>query len=68
MSNNAIPVTLVENTDLLKWSIDSNIVVEIIQNPLEPFIDYVQVEKMTKGSLDEPLFRLKLTHLVQSDE
>lgn len=68
MSDNAIPVTLIENTDLSKWSINSNIVVEIIQNPLEPFIDYTQVEKMVRGSLDEPLFRLKLTRLVQSGE
>jgi hypothetical protein len=68
MSDNAIPVTLVENTDLPKWSINSNIVVEIIQNPLEPFIDYAQVEKMVRGSLNEPLFRLKLTRLVKSGE
>lgn len=68
MSDNAIPVTLIENTDLSKWSINLNIVVEIIQNPLDPFSDYVQVEKMVRGSLDEPLFRLKLTRLVQSGE
>jgi hypothetical protein len=68
MSDNAIPVPLIENTDLSKWSISSNIVVEILQNPLEPFMGSAQVEKMVHGSPDEPLFRLKLTRLVQSGE
>jgi hypothetical protein len=68
MSDNAIPVSLIENTDLAKWPLDSNVLVESSQNPLQPFLDEVEVTKLIDDSNDEPLFRLKLTRLVQSGE
>ncbi|CAF0948094.1 unnamed protein product [Didymodactylos carnosus] len=68
MSDNAIPVFLTENTDLVKWPLDSNVLVELTQTPLQPFLDEVEVTKLLGDSNDEPLFRLKLTHLVQSGE
>jgi hypothetical protein len=68
MSDNAIPVSLIENTDLTKWPLDSNVVIDKNSNQLQPFLDEVQSTKLRGGSGDEPLFRLKLTHLVQSGE
>jgi hypothetical protein len=68
MSDNAVPVSLIENTDLTKWPLDSNVVIDKNSNQLQPFLDEVQTTKLIGGSRDEPLFRLKLTHLVQSGE
>jgi hypothetical protein len=68
MSDNAVPVSLIENTDLTKWRLDSNVVIDKNSNQLQPFLDEVQTTKFIDGSGDEPLFRLKLTHLVQSGE
>jgi hypothetical protein len=68
MSDNAIPVSMVENTDLAKWPLDSNVMVESTHKPLQPFLDEVEVTKLLSDSNDEPLFRLKLTRLVQSGE
>ncbi|CAF4564768.1 unnamed protein product, partial [Didymodactylos carnosus] len=62
MSDNPIPVTYVENTELAAWPTNLSFVAEI---PLESFIDEVQVMKLSQ---DEPLFRVKLTHLVQCGE
>ncbi|CAF1188047.1 unnamed protein product [Rotaria sordida] len=68
MSDKAIPVSLIENTDLTKWPLDSNVVIDKDSNQLQPFLDEVQTTKLIGGSRDEPLFRLKLTHIVQSGE
>ncbi|CAF1478838.1 unnamed protein product [Adineta steineri] len=68
MSDNAIPLSFIENTDLIKWPLDSNVVVDKNSNQLQPFLDEVQTTKLIGGSRDEPLFRLKLTHIVQSGE
>ncbi|CAF1483890.1 unnamed protein product, partial [Didymodactylos carnosus] len=68
MSDNPIPISLTDNTELTKWSLDSNVVIETTQNPLLPFLDEVQNEKLLRGFPPEPLFRLKLTRIVQSGE
>ncbi len=68
MSDNPIPVTYTENTELAVWPNNLNIVSELHRNPLVPFIDEVQVVKLIPGSQDEPLVRLKLTHIVRSGE
>ncbi|CAF3889720.1 unnamed protein product, partial [Didymodactylos carnosus] len=66
MSDNPITVTLVINNDLNKWPLDSNVIVELNQNPLPAFLDEIQVTKVFDKSQDEPLVRIKLTHLIQS--
>ncbi|CAF3924988.1 unnamed protein product [Rotaria sp. Silwood1] len=68
MSDNPIPVSYTENTDLSAWPVNLNIVSELHQNPLVPFIDGVDVVKLIPGSQYEPLIRLRLTRLVQSGE
>jgi len=68
MSDNAIPVSLIENTDLTRWPLDLNVVIDKNSNQLQPFLDEVQTTKLIGDSRDEPLFRLKLTHLEKSGE
>jgi hypothetical protein len=68
MSDNGIPVTFVHNSELSKWPLDSKVIVELNKNPLEPFLDAIQAVKIFGNSQDEPLVRIKLTHLVQSNE
>lgn len=68
MSDNHIPVTLVNNTHLPKWPYGSNVVLDTRQPILKPFLDEIDVTKLMHGSQDEPLFRLKLTHIVQNGE
>jgi hypothetical protein len=43
-------------------------VLDTTEKQLETFIDEVPTTKLLHGSPDEPLFRLKLTHLLQSGE
>ncbi|CAF3897976.1 unnamed protein product [Rotaria sp. Silwood1] len=69
MSDNAIPVFVIENTDLTKWPLDSNVVVDKNSQQLQQFLDEVQTTILISDSCrDEPLFRLKLTHIKQSGE
>jgi len=68
MSDNGIPVTIVNNNDLNKWPLDSNVIVELNDNPLQPFLDPIQATNIFGNSQDEPLVHFKLTHLVQSGE
>ncbi|CAF3296415.1 unnamed protein product [Rotaria socialis] len=68
MSDNPIPVTYAECSELAAWPFDFNIVSELHKNLLASFIDEVQVIKLFSSSLHEPLVRLKLTRLVQSGE
>jgi hypothetical protein len=68
MCDNPIPVTLVVNNDLKEWPLDSNVIVEVNNKLFPTFIDGVQLTKFFKNPSDEPLVRLKLTHIVQSDE
>ncbi|CAF0975099.1 unnamed protein product [Didymodactylos carnosus] len=68
MCDNPISVTLVVNNDLKEWPLDSNVIVELDNKLFPTFIDEVQVTKLFNNPSDEPLVRLKLTHIVQSDE
>ncbi|CAF1019675.1 unnamed protein product [Adineta steineri] len=70
MCDNPIPITLIINNDLKESPFDSNVLVEANDKSFPTFIDEVQVMKLFKNSSDddEPLVRLKLTHIVQSDE
>ncbi|CAF2705735.1 unnamed protein product [Rotaria sp. Silwood2] len=68
MSDNGIPVAYTENTELEKWPLNNNVVVDIIQTSLIPFIDGVQTMKLMQSSNEEPLLHLKLTCIVQSGE
>lgn len=68
MSDNAIPLNYVENNEFTMWPIQMNIIIEIHNNILEPFLDGVDIVKLVSGSQDEPLLRIKLTHLVKSGE
>jgi hypothetical protein len=68
MCDNPIPITLVVNNDLKEWPLDSNVIVDLTNKLFPTFIDSVQVTKLFNNSSDEPLVRLKLTHILQSDE
>ena len=68
MSDNPIPVSFVEDTVLTKWPLNSNVAADTFEKPLEPFLDRVDLEKLYDSSTHEPLLRLKLTHIVESDE
>ena len=68
MSDNGIPLTYTEDTELAKWPLNDNVVVDISQNTLAPFIDGVQTINLLTNPAEEPLVRLKITRIVQSDE
>ena len=68
MSDHPLPVTVVHNDQLSEWPLDSNVVVEMIDCLLSSFVDEVQTMKLFDNVSDEPMVRLKLTHLVQSGE
>lgn len=68
MSDNPIPVTVVDNAQLPKWPFDSRVVIDLRYDTLEPFVDEVPIHKLLRGSSEEPLLRLKLTRFVQSGE
>jgi hypothetical protein len=68
MSDNSIPITLINNYDLIKWSFDSNVIIDFYKNSLSEYIDEVQATKLFDNSQDEPLVRIKLTHIIQSNE
>ncbi len=68
MSDNGIPVSLVENIELSKWPLDSNVVGNTVAGRLSTFLDKVQDNKVVRNSSDQPLFHLKVTHLIQSGE
>jgi hypothetical protein len=68
MSDNSIPVTLINDYDLVKWPFDSNVIIDFYKNSLATYIDEVEVTKLFDNSQDEPLVRIKLTHITQSNE
>lgn len=73
MCDNSIPIKFVINNELKEWPLDSNVIVEIDNKEFPTFIDEVDGKKCFKNSFnndddDEPLVRLKLTHITQSDE
>ncbi|CAF5105957.1 unnamed protein product, partial [Rotaria sp. Silwood1] len=68
MSDKAVPVTILDNTELIQWPLNSNVVRDNVEGQLQPFLDEVQTTKLWHGCPNEPLFRVKITRLVRSDE
>ena len=68
LSDNGLPVTYVEDQQLEEWPLNANVVVELSDNKLAPFIDGVQTMNLLSSPSEEPLVRLKLTRIVQSNE
>lgn len=68
MSDQGIPITVVENNELPHWPLGSNVVVDKDSNELQPYLDEVEATNLVGGSQDVPLFRVKLTHLLKSKE
>ncbi|CAM4765857.1 unnamed protein product [Rotaria magnacalcarata] len=68
MSEYPIPVSFVKNTVLIRWPFNLNVVTHLIESSLSEFIDEVRTEKLVDRTMMEPLFRLKLTRIVTSDE
>ncbi|CAM4836641.1 unnamed protein product [Rotaria magnacalcarata] len=68
MSDNAIPFSLFNNTELARWPHDRTVVFNSVDGLLPPFLDEVKSEQLLKSSSYEPLFRLKVTRLIQSGE
>jgi hypothetical protein len=68
MSDNGIPLSFVDNHELPRWSLHSNVVLDTEQGQLEQFVDAVATDKLFHGCLDEPLFRLRMTRLTQNGE
>jgi hypothetical protein len=69
MCDNPIPILFVINNDLKECPLDSHVVVEADNKVFFTFIDQIQVENCFNNCLsDEPLVRLKLTHIVESDQ
>lgn len=69
MVDNGIPFSFVENDQLDRWLLHQNVLVDSVDSDVQIFLDPVATEKlMIVEDVDEPLFRMKLTHLVKSDE
>ncbi|CAF1408597.1 unnamed protein product [Adineta steineri] len=68
MSDNPIPVVLFNDYDSVKWPFDSNVIRDFYTNSLSTYLDEVRVTNLFDNTNDEPLVRLKLTHIIQSNE
>jgi hypothetical protein len=68
MSDNGIPFSIIDNTELARWPLDWNVVLDAEEGRLQRFLDEVPTIKLLHGSSDVPLFRLRMTHLIQSGE
>jgi NRPS condensation-like uncharacterized protein len=68
MSDKSIPVTLMNNHDLVKWPFDSHVIIDFSINSLSIYFDEIDVVKLFDNSQDEPLVRIKLTYIIQSNE
>ena len=68
MSDNAIPVIFVDNGELKNWPLDLSVVLDTAEGRLQPFLDEIPSARLLHGSVDEPLFRLKITNLTRSGE
>ncbi|UJR22963.1 hypothetical protein I4U23_025990 [Adineta vaga] len=68
MSDSSIPVTVTKNSDLMKWPFNSNVIIDFYECSLSTYIDEVQVLKLFDNTQDEPLVRIKLTEIIQSNE
>ena len=68
LCDNPIPLQFVVDNDLEEWPLSSNVIVDASDKLLPTFIDQVQITKSFIHAKDEPLVRLKVTQIVQSDE
>ncbi|CAF1321616.1 unnamed protein product [Adineta steineri] len=68
MSDNPIPVVLFNDYESIKWPFDSNVIQDFYTNSLSAYLDEVQVTNLFDNKNDEPLVRLKLTHIIHSNE
>lgn len=68
MCDNSIPIMFAKDNDLKEWPLCSNVIVERDNKVFATYIDQVQIGKLFIKPSDEPLVRLKLTHIVQSNE
>ncbi|CAF4959331.1 unnamed protein product, partial [Rotaria sp. Silwood1] len=68
MSDKAVPVTILDNTELIQWPLNSNVVRDNVEGQLQPFLDEVQTTKLWHGCPNEPLFRVKITRLIRSGQ
>ena len=68
MSDHSIPISFTENNELSKWPLDSTVVISDGHTLFKPYLSPVPTEQSTDNSQHEPLFHMKLTHIVQSDE
>lgn len=69
MSDNAIPVTIVEDTTMAQCPFDPNkVVIDLKDQTLETFVDEIPIHELLSGSKDEPLLRLKMTYLIRTGE
>ena len=68
MSDNGIPFSFLENEQLDQWSLHPNVLLDSANEELRNFVDQVPTNKLIDGCPDEPLFRMKLTRLVKSDQ
>lgn len=68
MSDQDIPFSVVNNAELLRWPLGLNVVLNSAEGRLQMFLDEVSTANLYGGSPDEPLFRLRMTHLMQSGE
>jgi hypothetical protein len=68
MCDNPIPIKFVINNDLEKWPLNSTVILEGNNEIFPIFIDKIEVTKLFNNICDEPLVRLKLTQIVQSNE
>ena len=68
MSDHAIPVLFAENSEIEKWPLGLSVVLDSAEGLLQPFLDEIRSARLLEGDANEPLFRLKTTHLTRSDE
>ncbi|CAF4254142.1 unnamed protein product [Adineta steineri] len=68
MFDNPIPVVLFNDYESVKWPFDSNVIQDFYTNSLSTYLDEVRVTNLFDNTNDEPLVRLKLTHIIQSNE
>lgn len=68
MADHAIPIFIVDNHDLMEWPFGSNVVVEKGYSLLQPYFSFVRTQRLLDCSPYEPLFQMKITHIVQSNQ
>ncbi|CAM4829775.1 unnamed protein product [Rotaria magnacalcarata] len=68
MVDHAIPISIVNNHSLSQWPFDSTVVVENGYSSMKSYFNFVQNQKLLDNSPYEPLLRIKITHIIQSDQ